>query len=449
MRCRFNCQIYYTIYIIFTEFFKLNVWYYNVTHLYEVDYRLLSHISSYLYEIFMELFLSRQNDQIAPVLDTCGWHCVVTPVSPRIQRLKERLIRYNFTAEWRQVKNHHLPDALSRYPNEKPSEEDEKICKEMSLEINLVVMSNEISYDKNSNMKEILEKDADYILLRDTVENGFSKDKKHCSGESLRCWNVRDDLSVEDGIIFYGNRIVIPRAMMKEVLKRLHSSHQGIERSKQRARQTVFWPGINNDIETTVSACDQCIKHRSTQVREPMIVEDGPHQWVFQEVSADFFNYAGKNFLVYADKLSGWPVVTQTNSMNAKNLCKILRDHFTNLGVPQRMRTDCGPQFTSYTFKKFMEKFNVEHVVSSPHYPQSNGHAEAAVKSMKKLIAKTTTNGNIDNDDFSNGLYWSTEILRERQDIRHQKYYLAIISDPLYRLIEIHSRQNGKILLRI
>ena len=79
MRSRFNCHIYYTIYNIFTEFFNLNVWYYNLTHLYEVDYRLLSHISSYLYKIFMELFLSRQNDQIAPVLDTCDWHCVVTP----------------------------------------------------------------------------------------------------------------------------------------------------------------------------------------------------------------------------------------------------------------------------------------------------------------------------------------------------------------------------------
>ena len=68
------------------------------------------------------------------------------------------------------------------------------------------------------------------------------------------------------------------------------------------------------------------------------------------------------------------------------------------------MRTDGGPQFTSYTFKKFMEKFNVEYVASSPHYPQGNGHAESAVKSMKQLIAKTTTNGNIDNDDFCNGL---------------------------------------------
>ena len=72
----------------FTEFFKLNVWYYNVTHLYEVDYRLLSHISSYLYEIFMELFLSRQNDQIAPVLDTCGCHCVVSPYLERLLLLK-------------------------------------------------------------------------------------------------------------------------------------------------------------------------------------------------------------------------------------------------------------------------------------------------------------------------------------------------------------------------
>ena len=89
-------------------------------------------------------------------------------------------------------------------------------------------MNNEISSDKNSNMRDIVEKDADYILLRYTVENGFPKDKKHCSGESLRFWNVSADLSVEDGIILYGNRIVIPRATRKEVLKRLYSSHQGI-----------------------------------------------------------------------------------------------------------------------------------------------------------------------------------------------------------------------------
>ena len=52
MRCRFNCHIYYTIYIILTRFIKLNVWYSNETHSYEVDYRLLSHISSHIYMKF-------------------------------------------------------------------------------------------------------------------------------------------------------------------------------------------------------------------------------------------------------------------------------------------------------------------------------------------------------------------------------------------------------------
>ena len=67
--------------------------YYNETHSYEVDYRLLSRISSHRpkYEIFMELFLSRQNDQIAPVLDTSGWCCSVTPLSQNGRSRQEYL----------------------------------------------------------------------------------------------------------------------------------------------------------------------------------------------------------------------------------------------------------------------------------------------------------------------------------------------------------------------
>ncbi|XP_064081863.1 uncharacterized protein LOC135198221 [Macrobrachium nipponense] len=74
------------------------------------------------------------------------------------------------------------------------------------------------------------------------------------------------------------------------------------------------------------------------------------------------------------------------------------------VGVPLRLRTDGGPQFTSKEFADFTERWGVHHITSSPHYPQSNGHAEAAVKAVKHLILKTAPTGNIDCEDFDRGL---------------------------------------------
>ena len=125
----------------------------------------------------------------------------------------------------------------------------------------------------------------------------------------------------------------------------------------------------------------------------------------FPRCSCGFLQYAGKNFLVYVDKLSGWPILTAfKGNTGSKELIKTFRSHFSDVGVPQRIRTDSGTQFASFAVKKFMEKFGVEHVFSSPHFPQSNGLAESTVKRMKYLIAKTTENGNLDSDEFHEGL---------------------------------------------
>ena len=73
-------------------------------------------------------------------------------------------------------------------------------------------------------------------------------------------------------------------------------------------------------------------------------------------------------------------------------------------GVPVRIRTDGGPQFTSSKFQQFLKKWGVTSTINIPHYPQSNGHAEAAVKVMKHLVAKSTEHGSLDCDEFSSGL---------------------------------------------
>ncbi|XP_045132348.1 uncharacterized protein LOC123516773 [Portunus trituberculatus] len=125
----------------------------------------------------------------------------------------------------------------------------------------------------------------------------------------------------------------------------------------------------------------------------------------FESVSADFFTVAGKSFLVTADRLLGWPVVVPCGAdTTATRTIQMFCRYFREVGVPLRLRTDGGPQFASADFQNFMERWGVHHIVTSPHYPQSNGHAEAAVKSVKHLILKTAPSGNIGTEEFARGL---------------------------------------------
>ena len=88
-----------------------------------------------------------------------------------------------------------------------------------------------------------------------------------------------------------------------------------------------------------------------------------------------------------------------------------MKDAFTDKGVPVKLITDGGPQFSSREFKQFCGGWGITHVQSSPHYPQANGAAEAAVKSVKNLIIKSTNRGNVSVDSFREAII-DTETLR-------------------------------------
>ena len=125
---------------------------------------------------------------------------------------------------------------------------------------------------------------------------------------------------------------------------------------------------------------------------------------IFEDVSVDLFSYEGSHYLVYADRLSGWPTVDRwKNKDPTSDVTRAIRRNFMDLGVPLRLRSDGGPQFASSAFEAFIQQWGVEQVFSSPHYPQANGHAEAAVKAMKYLIQKASPSGDLETDSFAAG----------------------------------------------
>ena len=213
-------------------------------------------------------------------------------------------------------------------------------------------------------------------------------------------------LTADNGLVLKGQRLVILTAIRPSVVNDLHASHQGMTRTKQRTPQLIFSPRLTADIESAVRKCAVCRQQAPSQANEPLrVTEDRRPTIPFESTSEDLFSCQGLDFLVYTDRKTGWPCVAKIgrSSLPSDVICTLWH-WFPDVGVPTTLCTDGGPQFYSRKFRDFCERWHIQHVTSSPHYPSCNGHAEAAVKAMKSLFSKTVSNGNLDVDAFQRGL---------------------------------------------
>ena len=61
---------------------------------------------------------------------------------------------------------------------------------------------------------------------------------------------LHEELTIEDGLVLKGTRIIIPDKKREEILKLIHEGHLGLNKCKMRAKETVYWPGMNEAIRT-------------------------------------------------------------------------------------------------------------------------------------------------------------------------------------------------------
>lgn len=142
-------------------------------------------------------------------------------------------------------------------------------------------------------------------------------------------------------------------ATRKDVRQKLHAAHQGINGTKRRERQTVYWPGINNDIQSDCESCIPCQRAAASLPQEPMISDPQPCR-IFEEVSADLFSHGVHHFLAYTDRLSSWTTVTVWGKdPTSHDLTKTNAQEFVYLSVPVKVRSDGETKFDSREFRSF------------------------------------------------------------------------------------------------
>ena len=211
-----------------------------------------------------------------------------------------------------------------------------------------------------------------------------------------------ENLSTQGNLVVLKNRIFVPEACRKDMLKELHKGHQGITRTLQNARQSIYWHGITRDVEDMCLRCTKCQKLRPSTQREPLLAEDLPDR-PFDVVSADLFYVGRKVYMIYADRLSGYPLVNMwAKDPNTKQVIKQLQQYFSLFGKPLKFRSDGGSQFNNKEMQEFLDEYCIQHGQSSPYNPQSNGHAERNVGIIKHLILKTEND--INSKQFLDGV---------------------------------------------
>ncbi|KAJ0169617.1 hypothetical protein K1T71_014802 [Dendrolimus kikuchii] len=203
----------------------------------------------------------------------------------------------------------------------------------------------------------------------------------------------KETLYTDHGCVVWGYRIVIPRKLRERVVEEIHTGHVGIVRMKQIARNYVWWPQIDKDIEIRARSCVACNEVRDAPPHAtPVPYVWPPEPWV--RLHADFLYHHGDYYLLVIDAHSKWiEVNTMRSGTTASLVITKFRELFSRFGIPRQLVTDGGPPFTSAEFEQFLKKNGIQHVLTAPYHPSSNGAAENAVKTIKKVLKKARAEG--------------------------------------------------------
>nr|XP_058940983.1 uncharacterized protein K02A2.6-like [Pocillopora verrucosa] len=222
-------------------------------------------------------------------------------------------------------------------------------------------------------------------LLKQTIQEGWPDHQSALPPLVVPYFSIRDELAVTDGLVFRGERLVIPKSLK-------NCGHQGIESCLRRAREHVFWPGMNKEVKEWIQTCEACREFEKTPCKETLIRHEIPDS-PWQKIATDLFTFKNKEYLVTVCYRSNFWEVDRLYNTKSSTVIKKLKAHLARHGIPKQLVTDNGPQFVSDEFRKFTESWGIEHTITSPHHSQANGKCEAAVKVAKRMLRKTTKSG--------------------------------------------------------
>lgn len=306
----------------------------------------------------------------------------ISGAPPRLQRMLLRIQAYDLRIAYRPGKELLLADAMSRL----------NPAKARTIELEHTIHMIEWTDQKSNELRQNTDADPELRVLKQIITEGWPDDAKGLPKCVKSYWSMRDLLSIDNGVILKGERVLVPASMRSDILDKLHIAHQGVVKTNLLAQTCVYWPGITKEIERKVGQCEQCMEYSRSLQKESMRLREIP-TGPWRHLATDLFEVDGQHFLLIADYYSKMPFVKHIRDETSSCVIAKLKTLFSEHGIPDKLYSDGGPCYISAKFQEFATTWNFKHITSSPRYPQSNGFAERMVQTCKLILRKAKKSG--------------------------------------------------------
>ena len=216
----------------------------------------------------------------------------------RLQRMMLQLQRYGLSLVYRKGSQLFIADTLSR------AQLSESLPADIYEDYEVLTVQPVASH-KMAELQRETALDPVMVSLSSVILHGWPESENGVPEDLKPFFNVRGQLATRDGVIYKGEKVVVPKSLHSDYLHRVHLGHTGIESTKKRARDILYWPGMSEDIERLVRTCSVCNSCKPHQQREPLKLHNIPERpWSL--VATDLFYWNGTDYVVVTDSFSGW-----------------------------------------------------------------------------------------------------------------------------------------------
>jgi hypothetical protein len=304
-------------------------------------------------------------------------------LSGRLGRWWEKLAEYTFDCEYLPGPLNVTADALSRDHGMHSNDIREEMTR--TTEVSVAVNGVEVNLLGKGLVEwvPLQASDPEIMDAKRQIEEG---------GTVTEGVFARSNLTVKDGLMFSGERIVVPRALRKEMAMAAHRmGHMGRERTLDHLCH-YWWKGMRDEVSGVLEKCLPCARAKSaTRIQRPA-AQSIEATRPFEVVGIDYAGPLGETragnqyLLLMRCHFSGWTEAYATPDMTAKTTADKVMEFVYRHGVPERLLADQGRQFESELIKCLSEALGVHKIRTNPYNPRCNGVTERMNRTVKSMI---------------------------------------------------------------